>query len=36
MVPESGGRIAALEIMEPVATLAYVAALTNRSSLRPA
>jgi probable F420-dependent oxidoreductase len=33
MVPESGGRIAALEIMEPIATLAYVAALTSRIKL---
>ena len=33
MVPESGGRIAALEIMEPIATLAYVAALTRTIKL---
>jgi probable F420-dependent oxidoreductase len=30
LVPESGGRLPALEIMEPIATLAYVAALTSR------
>jgi probable F420-dependent oxidoreductase len=33
MVPESGGRIAAIEIMEPIATLAYVAALTRTIKL---
>lgn len=33
MVPESGGRLPPLEIMEPVATLAYVAALTKRIKL---
>ena len=33
MVPETGGRIAALEIMEPIATLAYVAALTRTIKL---
>ena len=30
LVPESGGRLPPLEIMEPVTTLAYVAALTSR------
>jgi len=30
LVPESGGRLPPIEIMEPVATLAYVAALTTR------
>jgi probable F420-dependent oxidoreductase len=30
LVPESGGRLPPIEIMEPVATLAYVAALTSR------
>jgi probable F420-dependent oxidoreductase len=33
IVPESGGRIPPLEIMEPIATLAYVAALTSRIKL---
>lgn len=33
LVPATGGRLPAIEIMEPVATLAYVAALTNRIKL---
>ncbi len=33
MVPESGGRLPPLEIMEPLTTLGYVAALTRRIKL---
>ncbi len=33
LVPESGGRLPAIEIMEPIATLAYAAALTSRIKL---
>lgn len=33
LVPESGGRLPPIEIMEPIATLAYVAALTSRIKL---
>jgi probable F420-dependent oxidoreductase len=33
MVPETGGRLPAIEIMEPIATLAYAAALTSRIKL---
>ncbi|MDO8433764.1 MAG: LLM class F420-dependent oxidoreductase [Candidatus Binatus sp.] len=33
LVPASSGRLPAIEIMEPVATLAYVAALTSRIKL---
>ena len=33
LVPESGGRLPPIEIMEPVATLAYVAALTSKIKL---
>ena len=32
-MPESGGRLPPLEILEPIATLAYVAALTSRIKL---
>ncbi len=33
IVPETGGRLPAIEIMEPIATLAYAAALTSRIKL---
>ena len=33
VVPESGGRLPPIEILEPIATLAYVAALTTRIKL---
>ena len=33
IVPESGGRLPPIEILEPIATLAYVAALTTRIKL---
>src|SRR5271155_6081572 len=33
IVPESGGRLPAIEILEPIATLAYAAALTSRIKL---
>src|SRR5271156_398003 len=33
LVPDSGGRLPAIEILEPIATLAYVAALTRRIKL---
>jgi probable F420-dependent oxidoreductase len=33
LVPDSGGRLPAIEIMEPIATLAYAAALTSRIKL---
>jgi probable F420-dependent oxidoreductase len=33
LVPESGGRLPPIEIMEPIATLAYVAALTSKIKL---
>jgi len=33
VVPESGGRLPPIEILEPIATLAYVAAVTNRIKL---
>ena len=33
LVPESGGRLPPIEILEPVATLAYVAAVTSRIKL---
>ena len=33
LVPESGGRLPPIEILEPIATLAYVAALTTRIKL---
>src|SRR5260370_38680813 len=33
VVPESGGRLPPLEILEPIATLAYVAAVTSRIKL---
>jgi len=33
LVPATGGAIAALEILEPIATLAYVAAVTSRIGL---
>jgi probable F420-dependent oxidoreductase len=33
LVPETGGRLPPIEIMEPVATLAYVAGLTSRIKL---
>jgi probable F420-dependent oxidoreductase len=33
VVPESGGRLPPLEILEPIATLAYAAALTSRIKL---
>ncbi|MGA8640977.1 LLM class F420-dependent oxidoreductase [Candidatus Binatus sp.] len=33
VVPDSGGRLPPIEILEPIATLAYVAAVTNRIKL---
>src|SRR5271169_897584 len=33
LVPDSGGRLPAIEIMEPIATLAYAAALTSKIKL---
>ena len=33
LVPESGGRLPPIEILEPIATLAYVAAVTSRIKL---
>jgi alkanesulfonate monooxygenase SsuD/methylene tetrahydromethanopterin reductase-like flavin-dependent oxidoreductase (luciferase family) len=36
VVPESGGRLPPLEILEPIATLAYVATVTSRIKLATA